>query len=183
MTRVNPSEPRRSWSRSPGWLIALAAVVLASGACVYVFGRPPGTASMLPAGWTFLDTGTAGWAGGLIGSWPTFAHAFAFSLMTCLVLPQRLAWVTAACVGWFLVECTFEIGQHRKISPWLSGTLEGRFTGIPVLDHLPAYFSRGHFDPADIAAAGGGCLLAWALVRWTRLGHPPQAALPMSKGR
>jgi len=164
-------------------LIALAAVVLASGAGVYVFGRPPGTAYMLPAEWTFLGVGTAGWVAGLIGSWPTFAHAFAFSLMTCLVLPQRLAWVTATCLGWFLVECAFEIGQHPKVSPWLSGALEGRFVGIPVLDHLPAYFSRGHFDPADIVAAGGGCLLAWALVRWTRFRHPPDATSPMPKRR
>ncbi len=161
--RVKTRESHRT-DRAPWWLVAVAVVALASGVCVYVFGRPPGTAYMLPADWTFFH-GASNFGDLLSGSWPTFAHAFSFSVMTCLVLPWRSAPVTAACLGWFLVECLFEVGQHPAVAPWLTRLLDGVFVGVPVLDHLPAYFRRGFFDPADIAFAAAGSLLAWILAR------------------
>ena len=145
--------------------MAAAALVLASGACVYVFGRPPGTAYMLPAAWTFFRGGASTLGDLWSGSWPTFAHAFSFSVMTCLVLPRRAGPIFAACLGWFLVDALFEVGQHPAVAPWLTASLTGMFIGVPVLDHLPAYFRQGFFDPADIGFAAAGSLLAWALAR------------------
>lgn len=160
---VKTREPPRTL-RSIGWLLVAAALVLASGVGVYVFGRPAGTAYLLPADWTFFQG--ASWFGDTVGhSWPTFAHTFSFSVLSCLVLPRRRAAITAACAGWFVVECLFEFGQYPDVAPWLAAALTGVFDGVPVLDHLPAYFRRGHFDPADIAFAAAGAALAWLLAR------------------
>jgi len=165
MASVKSPQAWPSRAKSLGWLVAIAAVVLASGAAIYVFGRPPGTAYMLPADWTFFRGGASGVVDWLSRSWPTFAHAFSFSVLTCLVLPRRMAFVTAACLGWFLLECLFEVGQHPAVAPSLAAALTGVFVGVPVLDHLPAYFRRGFFDPADIAFAAAGSLLAWVVAR------------------
>jgi hypothetical protein len=169
-----PAESRRA-RRAAAWLLAAALLVLVSGALIYFFGRPAGTAFMLPAAITFFKAGPSALGDVLNGSWPAFAHAFVFSVLSCLVLPRRRLWAAWACSGWFVIECLFEIGQHPALSPWLAASLRGTFDGVPVLDHLPAYFARGVFDVYDIAFAGGGSLFAWLLVSRVLLPPAPRA--------
>lgn len=134
-------------------LVLLALAVLALGTLVYALDRTAGSAVLWPRALT--RDGGAPVFGTLGGSLPSLAHAFAFSILSALVLPWRRAAQAGACIGWALVDALFEIGQHRA----LSGALG------ELLPPLAGYWRRGTFDPIDLAAGGVGAALAYLLLR------------------
>ncbi|HTR76970.1 MAG TPA: hypothetical protein VMH39_02630 [Gemmatimonadaceae bacterium] len=87
----------------------------------------------------------------------------------------------AICLGWFMIEALFEIGQRRDVSPWLVQRLPAWFDHVALLANARPYFTRGTFDPADLAAAAAGAAVAFlALLRLSpgaERGHHP-APLP-----
>jgi hypothetical protein len=140
-----------------GWvLLLLACSMLAAGAALYVFERRPGSAAALPA---LLEMGS-GQAGSVwSGSFPSLAHAFAFSLLSCLLLPRRLPWIAAACALWAAVNAVFEVLQWPALAQPVAAAL--RAAGAPELP--AAYLLQGRFDPVDLVASGLGAALAFAV--------------------
>ena len=146
------------------WLAALATLLLAAGAAVYLFDRAPGTAMLLPVAWQRGGIGEGGAAilFGDIGGWlPSFVHTFAFGIFTALLLPRRTASAAAACAGWAVVDTLAELGQHPAIAPALAAGLEQAFGAGTLVDALGRYFVRGSFSPADVIAGLAGAGLAF----------------------
>lgn len=151
--------------------MAFAAVLaLLLGTAVYVFDRPAGTAYLLPAWLSLQDSGVRPF-GAFGASLPTLAHAFAFSLLTALVLPRGAGNAALACGGWAALETLFELGQHPSVSPLLARAIGERFSGIPVLDHVVPYFKGGVFDGMDVLFGLLGALAAFVVLR---LAHSPE---------
>lgn len=152
-----------------GVWVGLAALALAAGVALYVWGRPQ-PAMFLPSGWHRpLDLGPAGaWAGAL----PTFVHALALPLITAALLrPARRATAAAICVGWCVVEVFFEALQQRAIGAALMAHLPSQAPCKEVCDALAAFARHGTFDPLDIAAAVLASALAGAIVGATAPRH------------
>lgn len=142
-------------------LTGAAAGALALGLLVYLADRPAGSAWLLP--WAGVLQAHPG--GAPLAPWlPTALHAFAFALLSALVLPPRRSLHTLACAGWVLVDQLFELGQHPALAAPLSRGLEALLPPA-VAEPLTRYFRAGTFDTADLAAAllGGGA--AWLLLR------------------
>jgi hypothetical protein len=131
-------------------------VALTIGVVVYVTGRPPGSASLLPAAFS-ISGGASHLFGGLGGSLPDFLHALAFTVLTAVVLGGSRTAALASAAAWWSIDSLFEIGQHPAVSPWLVAALPTWFGHIPLLGNTDKYFLRGTFDPADLAAIAIGC--------------------------
>lgn len=141
--------------------MAAAAAALAVGLLVYLGDRPAGTAWLLPQAGALR--GHAGQGGA--ASWlPSAVHAFAFALLSALVLPPRRPLYTTACVGWVLVDVLFELGQHPSAAAPLSRWLQAHLP-LDLAQPLARYFLAGTFDRADLAAALLGGAAAWVLLR------------------
>jgi hypothetical protein len=152
----------RSRART-GWLLGLAALALLLGALVYAVDRPAGSAYLLPRWMAANIPGREVF--GAIGGWlPSFAHAFAFTVLTAAAMPATRwrPWLAAAL--WCAIGVGMEVGQHPALSGRLAAALPAWFAGVPVLDHLGAYWRRGTFDAGDLLAVVAGCTLAAALV-------------------
>lgn len=148
---------------SPATLAALAGLALLLGTSVYLLDRPAGSAWLLPASWH--ATAAGGWFGH-VGPWlPSLVHAFAFSVLTALVLPPRPWCAAAACATWAAIDTLAELGQHAAISGALAGALAAAFDGSAGAARIGRYFTMGSFDLADLAAGGVGCVLAYAALR------------------
>lgn len=137
--------------------------MLALGALVYVLDRPAGSAWLMPASWE--RAGASAWLGAA-GQWlPSLAHAFAFSVLTALVLPLRRRFAAAACAGWALVDTLAEVGQHaalsQQVAAGVDSLLGALFGPAAWVGQVGRYFTRGSFDPADVAAGLAGCALAY----------------------
>lgn len=144
-------------------LLAAAGLALMLGTAVYLLDRPQGSAWLIPSAWQAALPGH--WFGS-VGLWlPSLVHAFAFSVLTALLLPRRPAFAATACLGWALIDTLAEIGQHAAISATLAAAIEQAVGGATWAARLGQYFTRGSFDPADVAAAIAGSALAYALLR------------------
>lgn len=151
-----------SWrSRGPALLIAVSGAVLALGALVYMADRSPARVALLPAA---LTLGAGPWFGAL-GPWlPSFVHPFAFALLSAALRMPGIAPAYSACVGWWIVNAAFEIGQHSGVAPLVAAG--ARHLGIdgPLTRPLTNYLLRGTFDVGDLIAATLGALAAAALL-------------------
>lgn len=140
------------FQRPPGqWLaVAVASLVFGLGGVVYFWDRAAGTTLLLPV--TFGHrVGEAMVFGALGGALPSFAHAFAFSLLTAVLLGhnRRARWL--GCGGWWLVDVLFELGQHAALKERLATLLPG------VIGN---YLARGTFDLFDLLAMTLGVITA-----------------------
>lgn len=124
---------------------------------LYVCLRPEGSAYLLPTALWHSIAVSPYWRT-VTGSVPSFAHAFAFGIMTALLLPPRRAWIWSACIAWGLVDTVFEIAQMPLLANVVSARLPAFFDQVPVLDHLGRYLTGGTFDPMDVAAAVVGAM-------------------------
>lgn len=150
----------RPASLAPAYTLGalLAATVFMLGVLVYLLDRPAGSAVALPH---LLPFGHGpSFFGALGGSLPSFAHGFTFTLLTCLVLPPRLAPMAAACAFWAVADAVFEVLQLPALAQPLAAAL--RHTAWPGHDMFAAYFANGRFDPFDLLASTLGALLAFA---------------------
>ena len=147
--------------------IVIGLAVLLLGTAVYFLDRPweqtifvPGALSLFPLTSSVF---------GVIGhSLPTFAHVFAFSLLTIALVGGAKRAAITVCLGWFLVDATFEMGQHPQVAGWLSNLVPQWFEHLPVLDRTADYFVYGTFDPLDLLSVAFGALVAYLVIRRTQ---------------
>jgi len=105
---------------------------------------------------------------GSIGNYlPAFIHVFSFILITAgLFFCQKRGYLII-CLGWFLVDCGFEVGQKfnnlaLKIIPdWLAG--------IPFLENTESYFLQGTFDVIDLLAIAFGTIISYLILLTTNI--------------
>lgn len=88
--------------------------------------------------------------GGLAGNLPSFAHAFAFALLTALALAPWPRLARLGCVVCVLIDTVFELAQWRPIGS--------------ALAPLGSYFASGTFDVFDLAAIAAGGAAAYVVV-------------------
>ncbi len=150
-------------------ILGLTAFML--GALVYVLDRPG--ESFVLAGLS-LSALTPNVFGALGYSLPTFAHVFAFCLLTAALLAGGKKTALAVCLGWFLVEAAFELGQHSALAPALPALIPSWFGDLPILNTTGSYFIYGTFDPLDMLALTLGVIAAYVVIqvtaRW-RISH------------
>jgi hypothetical protein len=150
-------------TRGPAAMLALAVtagLTLALGAGVYLLDRPAGSAWLIPSAWQAQTPGP--WFG-RVGLWlPSFAHAFAFSVLTALLLPRRLGFAAAGCLTWALIDTLAECGQHAAASVPLASALEALLGNSAVAMQVGRYFTQGSFAAADVAAGLAGSAVAFA---------------------
>ena len=136
---------------------ALAALLV--GSAVYVFDREAGSAAFLPAAWS-LRAHTGSVFGGLAGSLPAFAHAFAFTVLTTLTVGPSARSIRRVAIFWAALLSAFELGQIDAVAAQLVPIIQALVPSTLGSGRLSAYFARGVFDPLDLAATCLGCLAA-----------------------
>ena len=145
-------------------------LVLVLGTLVYVLDRPSSSAPF------FSTVSMAHLLPSLFGrvgdSLPTFAHVFAFALVTtaCLGGGRRIA--RLACLAWFGIDTAFEVGQHSSIADRLVSFIPGWFEQLPILEHADAYFVLGTFDAWDLASIAAGAAAAYLITLFPTHGDP-----------
>ena len=150
--------------------LAAALGIFFLGALVYLFDRSAADIYFIPGWWPFAD-GTPGLFGSMGHSFPSFAHAYCFTLLISVVLtPWRFAPLTI-CLGWFSVEAFFELTQIDVVARKALLFIPDWFEGVPILQNVPAYFLYGRFDPLDLISAGLGAVAAYfTIVLSNRMG-------------
>lgn len=131
-------------------LLALAVAVFALGLGVYALTRD----TPLHAAWPALAGLAAWWPAPWPVSWPwaselalrlpSFCHTCALALATA-ALTGRAAW---ACTGWCACNVALEAAQWAGAQAWWPAA-------------VPAWLTRGHFDPLDLAAVALGAGVAY----------------------
>jgi hypothetical protein len=154
--------PREEEGRAERRFFAIGILSLAAGVCVYVIARPAGTIPLLPhvAG---VSTNSPSVVNVLVGALPTFAHAFAFSLMTASLIGPGQIGKLLACAVWTCTEMIFELGQHPVARTWFLEHSAGNDSRVPFLGR---YLRGSTFDRHDLLAAAVGGLFA-AMVVWS----------------
>lgn len=142
----------------------VAAFALAAGTLVYLADRPAppalfvGASALLAMGPLF----------GTLGQWlPSFAHPFAFSLLTAAARPAGSPPAYGACWAWWAINVAFEIGQHPAVRAPLAATIHDLLGDAWAGHRLADYFIHGAFDVGDLVAVTLGALAAAALLRGT----------------
>ena len=143
-------------------LLLLAALLLVVGVIVYAVDR--GGAAYFLFGWT-AGHGIAGFFGPIGDHLPTFVHPLAMILLTAAVLRPWPQLLPAIALGWFTVECCFELGQLPPLDAHIAATLPAWFGGVPVLEASADYFLHGTCDPLDVLSIGLGAAAAYWIVR------------------
>lgn len=153
-------------------LIVLGLSALMGGTAVYLLDRPV-EQSFVPGDLSLFHLTPVVF--GFIGqSLPTFAHVFAFCLLTAALLAGGKKAAITVCLGWFLVDVAFELGQHSALALALSTLIPPWFAHLPILNQTGSYFLDGTFDPLDLLAIALGALAAYVVIqrstRW-RMSH------------
>ncbi|MFQ5990676.1 MAG: PQQ-dependent sugar dehydrogenase, partial [Candidatus Methylomirabilales bacterium] len=143
--------------------LVLGLAVLLLGTLVYVLDRPPERAFVPNAFSLFENTPFV--FGRLGQSLPTFAHVFAFSLLTAVLLGGGKRKTIAICLGWMATEAAFELGQHPALAHGLVALIPSWFEQVLILEKTDSYFLRGTFDPADIVTIALGALAAYVVIQ------------------
>jgi hypothetical protein len=146
--------------------IAIAFGALAFGALLYAMVRPQ-AALFVPNGWHHPMLASTGLplASALIGTAPTFLHAFALSVL--IMVATRAATSRgrgACCAAVGAAEFAFEVAQHTVVAAMLLGSVSALPMTGGIAGAWRVYLRHGAFDPFDLIAAVAGCLLAYALI-------------------
>ncbi|MDH3418674.1 MAG: hypothetical protein OEQ25_07590 [Gammaproteobacteria bacterium] len=163
--------PKR-WHTGPAALwtqAALGALALAVGVLVYVLDRPAEQLPLLSA-FNFADV-TPVVFGVVGGSLPTFAHTFAFSLLTAAWLCGGKRAGLWACLTWFGIDSAFEIGQQPQIAVHLVEIVPGWFEYLPFLPQADSYFLSGTFDAWDLISIALGAVAAYFITGRSLTGY------------
>lgn len=151
-------------------LLALAALLLVVGVLVYAIDR--GGAVYFLAGWT-AGHGGAEIFGPFADHLPTFLHVLAMVLLTAAVLRPWPKLLPAIALGWFAVECLFELGQLSPLDARIAAALPAWLDDVPVLEASAGYFINGTCDPFDVLSIGLGAAVAFWIVRTIERGDLP----------
>ena len=146
--------------------VLIGITVLLLGTLVYVLDRP--AEQTLLANALNLPSFTLGVFGAIGDVLPAFAHVFAFILFTVALLGNSRSDLIVTCVGWFLVDVAFELGQHPSIASWLSAHLSSGPENLILVNHTADYFVYGTFDPGDLIAISMGALTAYLVIEKTK---------------
>lgn len=92
-------------------------------------------------------------------SLPSFIHVFSLILITAGLISCRKKDCLIICLGWFLIDCAFELGQ--EFNSLLLKIIPDWFPGIPFLENTENYFLYGTFDFIDLAAITIGTVIAY----------------------
>lgn len=136
--------------------IAIGLIALVAGLMFYLIERPPAQLYYFSEQLSLYRHmpkifGTIG------DQFPTFIHTFAFIALSAGVLScRKTVHNFIICGAWFGVETLFEITQHDKVYPLVSGFIPDWFSSVPVLENTLSYFQSGTFDPLDIASIALG---------------------------
>jgi hypothetical protein len=142
----------------------VAVSVLGIGVLVYLFDRPSASVYFVPNWWTF-SAATPSLFGALGDHLPTFAHAFAFILLTTAALQSRLRSSLVICAIWFGLETSLEFAQLDGVAEKIASAIPSWFQDWPVLENVSRYFVSGRFDALDIGSIALGTLAAYVTVR------------------
>lgn len=148
--------------RSPQWmapviLVAVGSLGLVLGVLVYMTDRDSTHAMLFPA-FAKLATGPVF---GVVGPWlPSFAHPFAFSLLTAAALRRSTSPAYRACAVWWAANIAFEFAQHPLLSGFVAVSVKGLFGQTWLSRALANYALRGSFHFDDLVAATAGALAA-----------------------
>jgi hypothetical protein len=141
--------------------------VLATGAAVYILDRAP-ELSLVGSTVSIFHLKVAAF-GAMGQNLPSFAHVFAFSLLTLSLLGGGRRAAMAVCSGWFLVDAAFELGQHPTLAAKLAGLTPSWFEAIPILHRTEDFFLSGTFDAFDLLSIALGALAAYVVTQRTQL--------------
>lgn len=125
--------------------IAIASVVLAAGVLVYLIERSGTTVYLLPDWWMSVHPSSS-----LGQHLPSFSHAFAFAILTAVLLAPWRGALLAACLFWTIVDSLFEFGQIDAVAERIAYYSPEWMANWPILDNVDSYFLAGTFDPVDI---------------------------------
>lgn len=150
--------------------IAVAIGVLAIGVLVYLLDRQPGSVYFIPD-WIALANNSSPMFGEIGNYLPTFVHAFAFILLTAIVVAPTSSQVVLICLTWFAVDSFFEIAQITPIAQWITGHVPDWFAGIPFLENTAVYFLAGTFDFLDLVSIAMGAVAAYLTIKCCSLGR------------
>jgi hypothetical protein len=150
-------------------LLVLAALLLVVGVLVYAIDR--GGAAYFLAGWT-AGHGGVELFGPFANHLPTFIHVLAVILLTAAVLRPWPKLLPVIALGWFAVECLFELGQLSPFDARIAAALPAWLDDVPVLEVSANYFMNGTCDPLDLLSIGLGAAAAYWIVRTIERGEP-----------
>jgi len=147
--------------------ILIGLSVLVFGTLVYVVDRPPDQTYFVHKSFVNISLhDTLPNLFGFIGnSLPAFIHVFSFILITASLMSCRKKGYFFICLSWFLVDCTFELGQ--KFNSLFLKIIPSWFAGIPFLENAKNYLLHGTFDPVDLAAFTIGAIVAYFVLLHT----------------
>lgn len=154
-------------------LVLLAFASLCAGSAVYLFDR--GGDALLVSGTLAAMLPDRQLFGGLSGSLPTFAHAFAFALLTAAALGLRARRAMPVCLAWAVIDALFELGQLDAAQGTVGATIPDWFANVWLLDRTRAYFALGTFDIADLCSIVLGAAAAYLLIRALTAGESDDA--------
>lgn len=146
------------------WLqLSIGLLVLLLGTVVYLVDRAPDTAYFVHQSSFNISfyRDLPNLFGRLGYSLPSFVHVFSFILFTAALLAAQKKTYAFICLGWFLVDCLFELGQGYLVS---INAVQSRLAGIPFLENSENYFRYGTFDWNDLLATALGTLVAYAVL-------------------
>jgi hypothetical protein len=141
--------------------ILIGLSVLLSGTLVYLIDRAPDQTYFVYK--SFGNVSLHNFLPNLFGfignSLPSFAHVFAFILITAGFLNCQKRGCVIICVCWFLTDVIFEVGQ--KFKAFSSSMVPDWFSRIVYLENGKKYFLSGTFDFNDVTAIIFGVILAY----------------------
>jgi hypothetical protein len=135
--------------RSALLLAFFGIAVFTAGVLVYLFARQP-----LPL-LRSLHVGTDTFQPNrhlqyLIGSLPSFAHTYAFTVFIIVMLRSNRRQAVLICGSWLGLEILFELGQHEALSGLTARLFAIETTGNAILKAFGNYFMHGVFDTMDV---------------------------------
>ena len=157
-----------SQHREEATLLFLAALLLVVGVIVYAVDR--GGAAYFLNGW-ISSHGGVDLFGPLGNHLPTFIHSLAMILVVAAVLRPWPKLLPAIVVGWFAIECLFEVAQISPLDAHVAAVLPAWFDDVPVLEATASYFINGTYDPLDVFSIGLGAAAAYWIVRTIERGE------------
>ena len=146
--------------------LSIGLAVLLLGTLVYALDRPPEQTLITAA--IGLPSFTPGVFGPLGRVLPAFAHVFAFILLTTALIGNTRTVCLGACLGWWIVDSAFELGQHPAVADWLSAHLSPGPENLTIVNYTVDYFLYGTFDPWDLLAITIGVLAAYLVIEQTK---------------